>query len=173
VARKLLTVSLLGFGLFGLGAEFTDPAAIEFANRVQAELGVDIGDSPYRYYQTDEIVQRINCAAADAKILLWGSSLGGNNTQVIASQTDKLIAGIWVFQASQFGSKTTIPPNVQFFHCVFNPFVALGSYKPQLAEGNSTTVPFWTERWAPHPGDQDVLSQDMFLADMSRVIENG
>jgi len=160
----------LGFGMFGLGAEFTDPAAIEFANRVRDELGVDIGDSPYRYYQTDEIVARINCAATTGPILLWGTSFGCNNLTVVASQTDKIIAGMFGFQASQFGAKTPITANVQFYHLAFNPFVALGSYKHQLAEGNSTTTPLWTERWVPHPGDQDKITQDMFLDQMARLL---
>lgn len=161
---------ILGFGLFGLGADFTDPAAIEFAHRVRDEVGVDILDSPYRYYQTDEIVGRINCAPSGTTILLWGTSLGGNNVSVIAAQINKPIAGAFVFQASQFGAKNTIAPTVQFFHNVFNPFIALGSYKPQLGEGNSTTIPMWTERWVPHPGDQDKISQDMFLDQMARIV---
>ena len=163
-------MTTLGFGMFGLGAEFTDPAAIEFAHRVRDERGVDIVGSPYRYYQTDEIVARINCAPADATILLWGTSLGANNVTVVASQTSRLIVGAFGFQASQWGAKTAIPSNVQFLHFVFNPFVTLGSYKPQLAEGNGTTAPLWTERWVNHPGDQDKLTQDMFLDQMARLL---
>jgi hypothetical protein len=164
-------MAALGFGLFGLGAEFTDPAAIEFANRVRDELGVDIGDSPYRYYQTDEIVGRINCAVnADAKILLWGTSLGMNNVTVVASQVTRVIAWAGGFQASQWGSKNGITSNVKVFHQTFNPFITLGSYKHQLAEGNSTTLAMWTERWVDHPGDQDRVSQDMFLDQMRRAL---
>ena len=40
----------------------------------------------------------------------------------------------------------------------------------QLAEGNGSTQALWTERWVNHPGDQDPISQDMFLADMTRVL---
>lgn len=169
MAKTPKAAGVVGLGMFGLGAEFTDPAAIEFAHRVRDELGVDIRDSPYRYYQTDEILALINCVSAD-KILLWGTSLGANNTQVVASQTDKAIAGVWDFQCSQFGSKNPITSNVQLFHCVFNPFVALGSYKPQLAEGNGVTQAMWTERWVNHPGDQDIATQDMFLDQMARVM---
>lgn len=155
--------------MFGLGAEFTDPAAVTFAHRVRDEVGADIQGSPYRYYQTDEIIGRINCAPAGTLILLWGTSLGGNNVTVVAAQVNKPIAGAFVFQASQFGAKTTIAPSVQFFHAVYNPFIALGSYKAQLAEGNGTTVPMWTERWVPHPGDQDQVTCDMFIDQMSRL----
>jgi hypothetical protein len=171
IAATPKTATALGFGMFGLGAEFTDPAAITFANRVRDELGVDIAESPYRYYQTDEIAGRINCsAAADMKILLWGTSLGCNNLTVVAAQVERPIDGMFGFQASQFGAKTPIPPNVQFYHLAFNPFIALGSYKHQLAEGNSTTVPLWTERWVVHPGDQDVITQNLFLDGMRRVL---
>jgi hypothetical protein len=156
--------------MFGLGAEFTDPAAIEFANRVRDEVHVDIGGSPYRYYQTDEIVARINCAPSDALILVWGTSLGANNATVVASQTSRTITGAWGFQASQWGAKTDIPPNVKFLHFAFNPFVTLGSHKPQLAAGNGTTAAIWTERWVDHPGDQDRLTQDMFIDDMLRRV---
>jgi hypothetical protein len=55
----------------------------------------------------------------------------------------------------------------------FNPFVSLGSHKPQLAAGNSTTVPFWVERWVDHPGDQDKATQDMALDFMARVLNTG
>jgi hypothetical protein len=162
-------VTILGFGMFGLGAEFTDPAAVEFAHRVRDELGVDIGESPYRYFQTDLIVSQINCAAnADAKVLLWGTSLGANNVTVVASQVTRSIAAAIGFQASQWGAKTAIPPNVQSLLFFFNPFVTLGSYKPQLAEGNGTTMPFWVERWVDHPGDQDRTSQDMAIDFLKR-----
>lgn len=160
---------ILGFGLFGLGADFTDPAAITFANRVRDEVGVDIGASPYRYYQTDEIVGRINCAATGTKIFVWGTSLGANNVQVIAAQVNKPIAYACLFQASEFGAKNPIAPTIEMFHCAFNPFILLGSYKPQLGEGNNVTDAMWTERWVPHPGDQDVRTQDMFLDEMRRI----
>jgi hypothetical protein len=156
--------------LFGLGAEFTDPAAVTFANRVRDECSVDIGASPYRYYQTEEIVGRINCAPSSATILVWGTSLGGNNTTVVAAQTERAIAGVFVFQASQWGAKTDIPANVKFFHAVFNPFVTLGSYKHQLAAGNATTAALWTERWVDHPGDADKISQDMFIDQITRLL---
>lgn len=163
-------MAILGFGMFGLGAEFTDPAATTFAHRVRDELGVDIVGSPYRYYMTDEIVGRINCAPSGTKILLWGTSLGGNNVSVVAAQVNKPIAGAFVFQASQFGAQNTIAPTIEFFHNAFNPFIMLGSFKPQLGEGNSVTIPMWTERWVPHPGDQDVITQNMFLDQMTRLI---
>ena len=163
-------MAILGFGMFGLGAEFTDPAAIEFAHRVRDERGVDIVNSPYRYYQTDEIVGRINCAPSDATILLWGTSLGANNVTVVAAQTSRSIAGAWGFQASQWGAKVDIPSNVKFLHFVFNPFVTLGSHKPQLAAGNGATTALWTERWVDHPGDQDKWTQNMFLDDMARIL---
>jgi hypothetical protein len=79
--------------------------------------------------------------------------------------------GVWGFQASQWGSKNPITSNVQFYHLAFNPFITLGSYKHQLAEGNGFTTPLWTERWVDHPGDQDKITQDMFLADMKRIID--
>ena len=159
--------------MFGLGAEFTDPAAVEFAHRVRDELGVDIGDSPFRYYQTDEIVSQINCAAnADAQILVWGTSLGANNVTVVASQVTRAVSAAVCFQASQWGAKTDIPPNVQSLLAFFNPFVSLGSYKPQLAAGNGATSPFWVERWVDHPGDQDKMSQDIALDFMARILAN-
>jgi hypothetical protein len=158
---------VLGFCMSGWGDEHTDPAADEFADRVRAALGITV-EGPCRYWQTDYLVRLINCVPLETKVYLWGSSLGGNNTTVVAQQVTRTINGVWVFQASQFGAKNEIPSNVEFFHCVFNPFLALGSFKAQLASGNSTTLPLWTERWAPHPGDQDKASQDMFLDDMDR-----
>jgi hypothetical protein len=74
------------------------------------------------------------------------------------------------FQASEFGAKVGIPSNVRFYHQTYNPFIRLGSYKLQLAAGNGTTDPMWTERWVPHPGTQDKRSQDMLLDDMKRAL---
>lgn len=156
--------------MFGLGGDFTDPNAIEFANRVRDKLGVDIGESPYQYWQTDLIVSAIDAAPKGTTIFVWGTSLGANNVQVVCTQTARIIAGAFLFQASQFGARNTIPMNVEFFHEFYNPFIALGSYKPQLAEGNHVTVPIWSERWVNHPGDQDKYSQDVFLDDMARIL---
>lgn len=157
---------VLGFCMSGLGDERTDDSAYVFADRVRASMDITV-EGPVRYWQTDYLVQLINWVPLATKVFLWGTSLGGNNTTVVASQVRRPL-DVWVFQASQFGAKTEITANVEFFHAVFNPHIWLGSYKHQLAGGNDVTVPLWTERWAPHPGDQDVPSQDMFLDDMRR-----
>ncbi len=159
--------------MYGQYGPLTDPGEREFSAKV-AGLGVDIGQSPYRDYQVNEIVTDFNTASPDAILLLWGSSLGANNCPVVAAYTPhRIIHGMWGFQASEYGAKVPIQANVLFAHEVYNPAwpgtLGLGHYQWVRAVNNHVTNLYLSARYDMHPGETE-RSQEMFLAEIQRVI---
>ncbi len=168
-----MTRPVIGRGMYGQFGTVTDPGERTFSAAV-AELGVDIGGSPYQYYEVNQIAADFNAAPANAIRLLWGSSLGANNCPVVASYAPHVIIhGMWGFQASNYGAQVPIPGNVQFAHEVFNSIwietLGLGAYKWVKAAGNSHTNLYLSDRGDFHPGETSA-SMAMFLAEMKRVI---
>lgn len=163
---------VIGRGMFGMGGAFTDPGEIEFSNKVK-ELGVDIGNSPYQYYDLNQIVADfIN--SPGAVHILWGSSLGANNCPVVAAYgPHAVIHGMWGFQASLYGAQVPVQANVMFAHEVYNPNIpmtgGLGAYEWVRAAGNHLTNLYTSKRYDFHPGETEPV-QAMFLAEMQRVI---
>lgn len=166
---------VVGRGMYGLWGPITDPGEREFSAKVAA-LGVDIGGSPYRDYEVNQIVADFNAAPANAIRLLWGSSLGANNCPVVATYAPHvLIHGMWGFQASLDGAQVEVPSNVLFAHEVWNSIIpmtgGLGAYEWKKAAGNVRTSLYTSNRPDFHPGETE-SSQNMFLAEMQRVIAN-
>jgi len=168
------TRKVIGFGMFGLWGPLTNPGERMFSNRVKVECGVDVRGSPYRDYDVGTIDAEIEASPASAIILLWGSSLGCNNCPVVASRTQRTIHGMWGFQASSApgAARQPITDNVLFAHEVYNPHIFLGSRRWSKVPGNYVTSLHITEMDDVHPGDQDVHVQDVFIAEMKRVIAN-
>jgi hypothetical protein len=161
-----------GFGMYGMWGPVTDPGEAEFCQKVAA-LGVDIGASPYRDYDVNTIVAAINVLPSGVCVLVWGSSLGANNSPVVGSYTNRTIDGMWGFQASLYGAQVPITSNVKFAHEVYNPNLletgGLGAYQWQVAAGNRRTNLYTSVRYDLHPGETE-SAQAMFLAEMKRVI---
>lgn len=164
-----------GFGMLGMGGVFTDPNEVAFSDRVRDELGVDIGASPYRDYEAGAIAHQIDQLPEDAVVLVWGTSLGANDCTVVASYTHHRVNGIWGFQASLYSAKVKVPPNVLFAHLIYSfnpiPIPGLGAYKWEPGPGFNAASLHLTPHHIPHPGDYDRHDQDMFLAEMRRVID--
>jgi hypothetical protein len=167
---------VFGFGMLGLGGTFTDPNEVAFSHRVRDELKVNIVDSPYRDYDAAHIAAAITALPPTAVILVWGSSLGANDCTVVASWTKRVIHGIFGFQASIFGAKEKVGPNVLFAHLFYSynpiPIPGLGAYKWEPGEGFDPARLHLTHHHIPHPGDYDRHDQDTFLAEMGRIIAN-
>lgn len=164
---------VFGFGMYGQWGPVTDSGEREFTGKVAA-LGVDVGASPYRDYEVNTIVGLINALPADATILVWGSSLGANNSPLVAAYVQhRTIHGIWGFQASEYGAKVPITANVLFAHEVYNPAwpgtLGLGHYQWTVVPGNHRTNLYLSARYDMHPGTTE-RSQAMFLGEMERVI---
>jgi hypothetical protein len=169
----MMTRPVIGRGMYGMWGPVTDGGEREFSAKVAA-LGVEVGLSPYRDSDVNQIAHDFNEAPADAVLLVWGSSLGANNCPIVAAYTHRTIHGIWGFQASEFGAKVPIPNNVLFAHEVYNPSwlesMGLGHYQWVLAHGNHRTNLYLSARYDMHPGETE-RSQAMFLAEMERIIE--
>ncbi len=168
-----MTRPLIGRGLYGQWGPITDPGEREFSAKV-ASLGVEIGQSPYHDYEVTQIVSDFNAAPADAVLLLWGSSLGANNCPVVAAYAaHRTIHGMFGFQASDYGAKVPIPPNVLFAHEVYNPAwpgtLGLGHYRWVLAPNNRRTNLYLSARYDMHPGETE-KAQQMFLNEIRRII---
>ncbi len=167
--------AVIGAGLYGMFGPVTDPGERVFSKRVQRELGVDIGASPYGDNQLQAVVDRL--LTYDPKkvvILLWASSLGANNiTAIAAAMHHYTFHGLWGFQASKYGGHNPVTSNVLFAHLVSNPHAMLGSYEWVKAEGNTVTSLYVTRNSDMHPGDYNPQVQAMFLGEMARVIKAG
>jgi hypothetical protein len=184
-----------GFFLYGMWGPITDPGARTMTQRMATELtGINMHASPYRDYDVNTIVAEIMALPITDPVVIAGTSLGANNTPVVAAyvalqNAKRIIAGIWGFQASIYGehagntpSYPGITPNVLFAHLFSSdtvvPVPGIGAYQWICAPGNKVTnggsgKPIVTTTHLAHPGDYDVTSQDTVLAEMQRVIEHG
>jgi hypothetical protein len=168
-----MTRPVMGRGLFGMFGPLTDPGETIFTQMVAREFpGIDVGRSPYRDYEVNQIAADFNAVPGAIK-LLWGSSLGASNCPVVALYTHTVIHGMWGFQASEYGAKVAIPTNVLFAHEVYNPNVfatgGLGAYEWTLAPGNTVTGLNISKRYDAHPGETPAVMA-MFIAEMKRVV---
>lgn len=168
-----MTRPVIGRGMYGLWGPVTDSGEREFSEKVKA-LGVDIGASPYRDYEVNQIVADFNAAAPDTVRLLWGSSLGANNCPLVAFYAPTVVIhGMWGFQASLDGAQIPISANTLFAHEVYNPIwlqtMGLGAYQWVKANGNTKTSLYDEPRYDFHPGETEEV-QAKFLAEMQRII---
>jgi hypothetical protein len=178
-----------GFYLYGMWGPITDPGARTMTERMAAELPINMHASPYRDYDVNQIVATILALPPTDKVLVAGTSLGSNNTPVVGAYVylqnkKRIIHGIWGFQASQGGAKGGVDPNypgvtanVLFGHLISSDApenFGLGSYRWITAPGNTVTNgghgPILDTHDYAHPGDGVTADQDMFLAEMKRVI---
>lgn len=162
-----------GFGMYGWGGWNTDPGESGFSQRVK-KLGVNIHGSPYLSSQVNDIVAEIDALPEIVGIFVWGTSLGANNTPVVCARTKRKIDGAFGFQASIYGARGyPINVNVKFAHLIYSynpiPFPGLGAYR--WPKGTITGGYVQTPHHIAHPGDYDVGDQNMFLAEMRRIME--
>lgn len=167
---------VIGRGMFGMWGPVSDPGETAFTELVKREIpGIDVGRSPYRDYEVNQIVSDLTGAPADAIRLVWGSSLGANNCPVVAAYAPHVVIhGMWGFQASLYGAQVPVYANVLFAHEVYNPDLAmtggLGAYEWVKAPGNHVTNLYRSKRSDFHPGETpEVMS--MFIAEMKRVVD--
>ena len=174
------------FWLYGMWGPITDPGSCQMSERIADETGADIGGSPYRDYDVNTIVAAILALPPEAPVIVGGTSLGSNNTPVVAAyvlaqQPKRIIHGIWGFQASLYGAKggietyyPGITKNVLFAHLTSSdnpiPLPGLGAYRWIKAPGNTVTNYDRDTVDDPHPGDGNVLVQNNYIAEMKRVI---
>jgi hypothetical protein len=163
------------FGMYGMGGHTTDPGEDWFTGRVKAEIPeVDIHGSPYRDYDAGTIAGLISQLPDGDIVFVQGTSLGANDCPVVGSYTQHKIHGMFGFQASMWGEHQPVTSNVSFAHLFYSynpiPLPLLGAYQWTRAVGNTVTNLYLTPKHLPHPGDYDVPSQNIFLAEIKRIL---
>ncbi len=163
------------FGMYGMGGHTTDPGEDWFTHRVKAEMPeVDIHNSPYHDYDAGYIAAAIDKLPEEDGVFVQGTSLGANDCPVVGSYTKHIIHGMFGFQASLYGAKVAVTPNVLLAHLFYSynpiPFPGLGDYQWRPGAEFDHYRLHLTPRHLPHPGDYDVPSQNVFLAEMKRII---
>jgi len=156
-----------------MGGSATDPGAHAFTETLRAAIpGIDLGRSPYRDYDVQEIADDFNRSSPTAVRICVGSSLGANNCPVVAARTKVLVHGIFGFQASSYGADVAITSNVLFAHLFRNPLwpmtFGLGTAMWHRAENNSRTSIVITSEYAMHPGETP-KAMSTFLAEIKRI----
>lgn len=173
------------FWMYGMWGPVTDPGSCQMSGRIKNELGLEVMESPYRDYEVNAIVEQILKLPLSVPVLVGGTSLGSNNTPIVAAYVyarnpKRIVHGIWGFQASIWGAKAGIEPdykgitsNVKFAHLTTsdNPINAgLGAYRWVKAPANSITNYINPTINDVHPGDGNVEVQNAYLAEMKRVV---
>ena len=166
------TMAWLSMGQFGHAA---DPINFDrFVARVKAE-GVNVMHSPYQWSDDAQIVNEIEAAPKDAKIVVCGASLGDNEVLQIANMlaAKRNIDLACGFQRSVFGVQFKIPANIvkaMEIHCP-NIFVdPFGDDPWILADGNTTTKLRNVPIIAAHPGDFG-QGADILIAAIRQVVQ--
>jgi hypothetical protein len=163
-------------GMFG---PVTDPGAYSFTEEIRKAVpGIDLGRSPYRDFEVEQIANDMRCSPWNAVRFIVGSSLGACNCTVSATYAKGItIHGIFGFQASKGGADWPIPSNVLFAHEFYNPpwpfgtimTGGLGTLAWHKAAGNKTTTLIVQPEYAFHPGETP-KARATFLAEIKRIV---
>jgi hypothetical protein len=162
--------------MYGMGGHTTDPGEDYFTARVKQSIpGINAHDSPYQDQQAGQIAAIIDKLPAVDLVFVQGTSLGSNNTPIACGYTKHAIDGAFGFQASLYGAHSSLTSNVRFAHLIFSynpiPFPGLGAYLWRVGTMNPASY-HRTPHHIPHPGDYDVGDQNMFIAEIKRIIAN-
>jgi len=160
--------------MYGMYGPVTDPGERVFTELLRKEIpGIDLGRSPYRDYEVQEIGADLLHGPKNAIRFIVGSSLGANNCPVVATYAPVIIHGIFGFQASSYGAKQPIGSHVLFAHEFYNPLwpmtFGLGTQKWTKAATNTRTSLILTSEYAMHPGETPKATTT-FLAEIKRII---
>jgi hypothetical protein len=105
-------------------------------------------------------------------VFINGTSLGSNECTFAATRTRRAVDGILGVQASMYGPKCPIPPNVKYARLFYSyvpiPWPLLGAYQWRPAHGFHGQYVL-TSRQIPHPGDGDDWTQREIIADIKRL----
>ncbi len=163
------------FSMYGMGGHNTDPGEEWFTSRVKAEIPeINVHGSPYSDEDVNLIASEIEKLPDTDTVLVCGTSLGANNAPVVGARTKHTIHGMFGFQASEWGYHSRVTSNVLYAHLFYSfnpiPLPLLGAYQWRRAVGNTVTNLHLTPKHLPHPGDYDVPSQNVFLAEIKRIV---
>jgi hypothetical protein len=166
----------------GMWGPVTDPGSYNFTEEIRkAVSGVDLGRSPYRDFEVQEVANDLIRAPANAVRMVVGTSLGACNCPVAATYAKAVtIHGMFGFQPSAHGADWPIPSNVLFAHEFYAPSAwwngylgtiitgGLGTLAWHRAKGNVRTTLILSSQYVPHPGET-VKARTAFLAEIKRI----
>jgi len=162
----------------GMWGPVTDRGSYSFTEEIRRAVpGADLGQSPYRDFQVQEVADNLIRAPKDAIRLLVGTSLGACNCPVAATYAREVkIHGMFGFQASRNGADWGILSNVLFAHEFYAPgwfgtFITagLGTLAWHKAAGNNRTTLVLSKEYAIHPGETP-KARGAFLAEIKRIV---
>jgi hypothetical protein len=162
----------------GMWGPITDHGAYSFTEEIRAAIRiVDLGRSPYRDFEVQEVANDLIHAPNNAVRLIVGTSLGACNCTVAATYARTVaIHGIFGFQASKNGADWPIPLNVLFAHEFYAPGLigaiitgGLGTLAWHKAKDNTRTTLILSKQYAMHPGETP-KARAAFLADIKRIV---
>ena len=141
---------------------------------------------PYRDYNTGEIAAQADALPTDDIVFVAMTSLSANDAFIIAGYAKRKIHCL-MFQASDWGPKSSAPDNVGFAHLIYSycpvPVPLIGCYIP--GPGTMTVVSkagydssydvadrtyVQSNINLPHPGDYDLASQELFITDIKKIM---
>jgi len=162
-----------GLGMMPFGIQ-TDPGLPNFMQRAASMIPGLVLHGPYRDYNTGQIAAEADALPATDGVFSVGTSLSANDQFIIAGYAKRKFQGCFMFQASDWGPKSTAPANVEFAHLIYSylpiPVPLIGCYIPDpgpLIVGKNYLQ---TNINLPHPGDYDLNSQLLFINDMKQII---
>ena len=162
-----------GLGMMPFGI-VTDPGLPNFMQRAKASIPGLVLHGPYRDYNTGEVAKLADALPAADKVFYVGTSLSANDAFIIAGYAKRKFNGVFMFQASVYGPKSTAPANVEFAHLIYSympiPVPLIGSYIPNAGPLVVGKNYIQTNINLPHPGDYDLPSQELFIADIKRMV---
>ncbi len=162
------------FSMYGMGGHTTDPGEDYFVANVKRSIpSLNCHNSPYQDKQCYELAAFIDRLPMGDGVFVAGTSLGSNNAPITAGATKHAIDGVFGFQASLYGAHSSLTRNVRFAHLIYSynpvPFPGLGAYLWKVGTMNPPSYHL-TPHHIPHPGDYDVGDQNMYIAEMKRIM---
>ena len=160
------------YGMMPFGIQ-TDPYMGVFCKEVKRAIpNIDVHQSPYRDFEAYHLAAEIGTLPPVDGIFVAGTSLGANNCTLIASQTRHIVDGLFGFQASNYGVKVPLTPNVKFAHLFSSdnplPLPGLGGYRWE--RGGMTGGLILQTHNIPHPGDYNHTDRAAFIREMQNII---
>jgi hypothetical protein len=158
-------VALLSYGMGGKLVEWWPSGLRQLVLRLRA-IGFDTFDSPYNWYQVNQLDAIIDRVPMGVPIVIGGSSLGDNEANDVARRTKRKIDYQIGFQDSTYGIQIGVPANVVAADNFYNPSwwatFGLGYGKWARAPGNNVTVLRNIPLNQPHPDDWGVAQDIAF-----------
>lgn len=127
----------------------------------------------FEHSQTQAIFDRIRALPPNVGVVIGGTSLGANNSPVVAASLTRLVDFMFGIQPSVYGAKQKVTANVKRTNVWYQPWgfaigigFGFGSYNWERAPGNNVTTMNSMHTYTSHPGSND---ENIQLAILDRI----